>query len=341
VAIGVFAKVPGSGAVAIGGAANAQGTGAVAIGNGAQATGELSSASGRNALASGSGANAYGIGAQATGDRSFALGSLSTAGAVNALAFGFQAQAAFANAVAIGYAAHATRANQIVLGTTSYTYTMPGLPTPASNAAQSGATYYVTVDANGNLGYVTTPITASAAPASLATSTASLAPTSAAPGVQTTMNQPVTVAMLGKDQAVTEPESTATQAASGQRSAIRSTASAGLGTLAAPPIAAVSDAQFSAISGRVSTLEQRMDQFDLRLTDLAGGIASAMALGSATIVPGKRLSFTVSAATYKGEQGFAGSFTGEIADGIYLSAGVTGNTGDDTVSGRVAATFGL
>jgi hypothetical protein len=74
---------------------------------------------------------------------------------------------------------------------------------------------------------------------------------------------------------------------------------------------------------------------------LEGGIAAAMALGGTTIVPDKTISFTVAAATYGGEQGFAGSFTGRVSDSVYLSAGVSGNTGDDRFGGRVAATFGF
>jgi hypothetical protein len=44
-----------------------------------------------------------------------------------------------------------TRANQQVFGTTSNTYTMPGITSAASAAAQSGPTELVTTDASGNL----------------------------------------------------------------------------------------------------------------------------------------------------------------------------------------------
>lgn len=74
---------------------------------------------------------------------------------------------------------------------------------------------------------------------------------------------------------------------------------------------------------------------------MAGGIAAAMALGGTTIVPGKSISMTVAAATYGGEQAFAGSVTGRVADSLYVSAGVSGNTGDNRFGGRVAATFGF
>jgi autotransporter adhesin len=45
-----------------------------------------------------------------------------------------------------------TRANQIAVGTSANTYTLAGLPSAASNAAQLGATSFVTTDQYGNLG---------------------------------------------------------------------------------------------------------------------------------------------------------------------------------------------
>jgi len=55
------------------------------------------------------------------------------------------------NAAAFGAGAVATRANQQVFGTTSNTYTMAGIASGASKAAQSGATQLVTTDGGGNL----------------------------------------------------------------------------------------------------------------------------------------------------------------------------------------------
>ena len=106
-------------------------------------------------------------------------------------------------------------------------------------------------------------------------------------------------------------------------------------------IAAVSDAQFDALTGRVGGIESRLDGFDLRMEGLEGGIASAMALGGAMPVPGKAITLTVAGGTYGGEQAFAGMVTGRVTDAIYISAGVTGNTADDRVGGRVAASFGF
>jgi len=110
-------------------------------------------------------------------------------------------------------------------------------------------------------------------------------------------------------------------------------------------IAAVTDAQFNAVSGRVSSLESGLANVNFRLDDLSGsaigGVAAAMALGQAKIVPDSNISITVAGATYNGQQGFAGSLTGRVAEKVYLSAGISGNTGDDSVGGTVSATFGF
>ena len=47
---------------------------------------------------------------------------------------------------------------------------------------------------------------------------------------------------------------------------------------------------------------------------LAGGIAAAMAMGSAIVVPDKNVSVSFNVATYGGEQGIAGSVTGRVSD---------------------------
>jgi autotransporter adhesin len=96
---------------------------------------------GNNASASNAGV-AFGDGTTATGSSSAALG-------VNATA-------TFENSAAIGTGATATRAGQQSFGTAANTYTMAGITSATSKAAQSGAIQVVTSDAAGNL--ATTPL---------------------------------------------------------------------------------------------------------------------------------------------------------------------------------------
>jgi autotransporter adhesin len=98
-------------------------------------------------VALGSHANASGNGTQNT-----AVGANSVATGTNSSSFGSGTQAAFVNSAAFGSGAKATRANQQVFGTSSNTYTLPGVTSAASLAAQSGPTQVVTTDASGNLG---------------------------------------------------------------------------------------------------------------------------------------------------------------------------------------------
>ncbi|MEP2736865.1 MAG: YadA C-terminal domain-containing protein, partial [Erythrobacter sp.] len=115
--------------------------------------------------------------------------------------------------------------------------------------------------------------------------------------------------------------------------------------VAVDQIAAVSDAQFDALSARTSTLEGRIDNFDFRLDDLdestRGGIAAAMALGGTMVVPDSTFSVSFNASTYRGEQGFAGSVTARVGDKVYINGGVTGSTAKKSTGGRVGVAFGF
>lgn len=178
---GFDADASGAGSfnAAYGGNSNASGAGSTntAMGENAQAQGAGSgnTATGTTALASGVGSNntATGFQSNATGDgsrntaigvsanaagngsASTAVGSSATATGLNSSAFGSGASATFSNSAAFGNNATATRANQQVFGTANNTYTMSGITSAASRAAQAGPTQIVTSDAGGNLSTTT------------------------------------------------------------------------------------------------------------------------------------------------------------------------------------------
>jgi trimeric autotransporter adhesin len=79
------------------------------------------------------------------------VGANSTATGLNSSAFGTGASATCANSAAFGNGATVTRANQQVFGTASNTYTMSGITSASSRAAQSGPVQIVTSDSGGNL----------------------------------------------------------------------------------------------------------------------------------------------------------------------------------------------
>jgi autotransporter adhesin len=120
-----------------GGAAAAQATADTALANGAYFR-----------------ANSTGPGPQATGTDSIAVGPSSVASGESSIAIGNGANAAHAGSVAIGPGAATTREGQVALGSSGSTYTLAGISSEASRAAQEGATRLVTTDLAGNLATV-------------------------------------------------------------------------------------------------------------------------------------------------------------------------------------------
>ena len=156
---------------AIGTAAEANGNNSenFAMGRAANAIGNdsFNTAMGRSANAAGnSGRNlAVGFSANAAGSNSnnVAIGTSSVSTGGDSTAIGPTANATFANSAAFGNGATATRVNQQIFGTATNTYTLPGVTSAASTAAQGAVSGLITTDAAGNLasdgGATTTSIT--------------------------------------------------------------------------------------------------------------------------------------------------------------------------------------
>ncbi|WP_156917822.1 hypothetical protein [Bradyrhizobium sp. Cp5.3] len=189
-AIGASSLAGSAGTTAVGASATAQGTNSTAVGYqafsnantndtimGAQAKifagangtaigegaiiGLSSSAANNTAIGQGSvvdGLNSTGLGqgSRAIGDGSTALGQSATATAIGATALGQGTSATFVNSTAVGAGVATTRANQVAVGTAANTYTLAGVTSAASLAAQSGPVSLVTSDAAGNLAVVNT-----------------------------------------------------------------------------------------------------------------------------------------------------------------------------------------
>ncbi len=141
----------GANAVAGGFGAVASGSNSTAVGTGARATMAGDSAFGAGAVASGDPATAVGSNATASGNNSVAVGANATAGGTSAVAIGQGSSATQTNTIAVGQGVNTTRANQVLIGNAANTYTLPGIASAASLAAQAGPTQFVTSDANGNL----------------------------------------------------------------------------------------------------------------------------------------------------------------------------------------------
>ncbi|WCS22582.1 hypothetical protein LOK46_15380 [Methylobacterium sp. NMS14P] len=150
-AVGYGSSAAGTASTAVGTGASAANTGSVALGYAANAQGLGGTAIGTASAASGAGSTALGFVAGATGTGSTAIGAAASAAGNNSVALGNGAAANQANTIAIGANVKTTQANQVAIGNSANTYTLAGIASQASAAAQSGATAFVTTDANGNL----------------------------------------------------------------------------------------------------------------------------------------------------------------------------------------------
>lgn len=150
-AVGYGSGAAGTASTAVGTGASAANTGSVALGYAASAQGLGGTAIGTASAASGAGSTALGFVAGATGTGSTAVGAAASAAGNNSVALGNGAAANQANTIAIGANVKTTQANQVAIGNSANTYRLAGIASQASAAAQSGATAFVTTDANGNL----------------------------------------------------------------------------------------------------------------------------------------------------------------------------------------------
>jgi autotransporter adhesin len=150
-ALGSGSVASGERSVAIGTNAVAENGAAVSIGAGNRASGAGAVAIGDPNVATGRGAVAIGADNFASGDGAVALGADSVANGRSAIALGRGANARAAASVAIGEGAVASRAGQVSLGSAASTYTLAGIGSAESRAAQSGDLRYLTSDAAGNL----------------------------------------------------------------------------------------------------------------------------------------------------------------------------------------------
>ena len=124
-----------------------------AVGQGAVVESETidGTAIGRDSYAAASYATALGANASVYKDNGTAVGDRADVNGLYGTAIGADSSAAFDNSTAIGYGAKTLFANQFMFGTSSNTYTMPGIVSDASRAAQTGDLEFVMTDINGNL----------------------------------------------------------------------------------------------------------------------------------------------------------------------------------------------
>lgn len=313
-------------------------TDAVTIGRGASATSANALAIGATAVANNFGV-AIGQAASANGNGSVAFGSASVAnnlstaigrGAVGtdqSVAVGWGANAAL-NATALGMSANASGNVSVAVGRTT---TASGSASTAlghlASATQSGSTA---------LGFN--------AKATQANSTAIGANATTTAANQVTIGGTGSAVRIGDIAASTAAQTGPVQAVTVDgngvlgRQAVATAAAVDNIRVSMNALSAISEAQFNALSDRVTGLDFRLEDVDQRAR---GGIAAAAALGSAIAMPDKDFVIAGNVATYGGEQCYALTFVGRASDSLAFTAGIAGNSGDGDVIAQAGFALGF
>jgi trimeric autotransporter adhesin len=139
----------GDGAVA-GGVATALGPRSSATGDDATAVGAFANAPGVDSVSVGFGALASGTSPDRQSGGSVAVGAGARATSVRSIALGNGANATHNNSTAVGALATTTRDNQVMLGSTGTSVNIADIA--ASDAAQVGPEFLLTVDSSGTMG---------------------------------------------------------------------------------------------------------------------------------------------------------------------------------------------
>lgn len=330
-----------------------------AVGNSAQVLGQNGTAVGGWANASGSNSSVFGAAAQASGDNTTALGS--------------GARADYDNSTAIGFLAQTSRAYQVMLGTSSNTYTLAGLASASSTAAQTGSNLYmVTTDDDGNLAVAAIPtgnssvtvvddlttggttdalsaeqgrildgrVTTAQDTADTALTNAATASTAAA-AAETTANAAWATA--------TTANNTATAAATTANGALQRSGGAMTGDivmngnritgLAAPvdqhdaATKGYVDNRFAAFDADVSDLSNRVANLESNLDAALQGVAIAIAMGGLSIPPGKDAAIGANVAMYEGRHAFAAQYALKVNDTMTFGSAI--GFGGGNVGGRM------
>jgi trimeric autotransporter adhesin len=344
------------------------GLGNVVCGNGSSATGDGNTAIGPGATVSGQASTAISQGAEASGVGAIAVGSFATTtvtratpttpavGAQGAIAIGSsenpnsvfnpgqRTTAIGTNSIAIGTAAQATGTAAISIGLGSQSgefSTAIGSGSRATGGASPGATA-IGAGSQANLDGTATG-RGSSATGRGSTANGSFARATAENSVA-----------LGAGSLADVANTVSVGSATQQRQIVNMAA----GAVTATSTDAINGSQLFATNSRVSALEalnlnvgsqisglqsginSLSDQLNLNNRQANGGIAAALALGGAAIVPDSNVSMSFNLSTYRGQQGFSGSLIGRVSEKVYVSGGFAGSTVKGSTGGRVGVTFG-
>lgn len=358
-AVGYNAHADCEGGVAVGNNATASGdVGAIAIGQNATASAEYSTSIGANSASAGiasaalgNSARAYGLsstaigtGANTYGDYATALGQAAQANGLNTIAIGYFSQAFYDNSIAIGAGTATTAENQVLIGTADYTYTLAGLASASSSAAQTGSNLYmVTSDENGNLAVASIPAGSSTTVVDDLSTGGTTAALSAEQGK--VLDGRVTTAQTTADTALTSAWSATVTAnnamttASGalQRSGGTMTGNLSMGgnriTDVGAPVEASDAANKAYVDQQIGGISNRVANVERQARINTQGVAVAIALGGISLPSGKDGAIGANLGFFQDAQAFAAAGVFRVQDGLYFNSGVGMAIGDASATG--------
>ena len=310
-----------SDSVSIGAGARATSDNSTAIGNDAAATGANALALGNRTRANGVSTISLGSDAIASGQKNVAIGANSIASATGTLAFGGNAKAIRDGAIAVGNGNLAQGQQAIALGNAAVVLNDRGTALGAGadvrhdNATALGAGARTTAANQVMLGSAGTSVVI----ADIAASTDA-------------QQGPVDVVTVDANGTL-------------GRQRVATAASVDTVRVSMNHIAAVTDAQFTALSGRMGTLESAVNTlFDLTTTidkDAQQGIAAVAAMAHPHFPSAAgRTSYASNVATYRGEVGFSAGMMHRFEGDFAITAGATYAGGDSaTFRAGVAGEF--
>lgn len=275
----------------------------------------------------------------------------------NTVAVGANSQALSNGGIAIGANVTATRENQVAIGTAAHTYTLAGINSAASKAAQGGPAYMVTSDAEGNL----------------ATSTFDLAtlenlPSRMDAAEQNISNLQTTVSGHGTRITNVETKNTAQDArltGVEAKNLQQDDRLAGVETKnveqdgrltgvenknlqqddrldAHQSTLSGHTSQITALDSRVGVLENRMDEgfarLDGRIDQAFEGAAMAMAMAAPAMPYDKNYAVSINWGNFEGKNAFAGTAQARVSESFVVHGGI-GFGSSGTVGGRAGLSF--
>lgn len=325
---------------AVGYGASALCENSVAVGTNAQATGGPGGATalGSHAQVNGANSMALGLWARAFADNAMAIGSGAYVTAEGGVALGGGANAHHINSIAIGNGVATTADNQVRLGTETQTYTLTGIASASSSAAQTGAyRYMVTSDEFGNLAVAAiaaaeaTHDGAGEAAQEKAEQAQAQAQEAAVKGEQA--RETAGLARMEAQQAQQVAEG-ALQRSGGVMAGVIDMGGERITNLA-DPIDAGDAVNKRYVEARVGALEDKFGDINMRLDRHTEGIAMAMAMGGGVSLPhGKTFAIGANVGYYDDKQAVAAQAFLRLGDVTLNTAIGMGMGNQSNIGGR-------